>query len=220
MHFTDISIGALGSNAIVGAHLPITVGAALSASILKTGSVSVAYFGDGATNIGAFHESLNLASIWKLPAIFVIENNQYGEYSPQASTTPIDRLADRAASYGMPGVFVDGNDVVAMRSVAGEAAERARAGKGPTLIEADTYRHEGHSRSDPAAYRPEGELDKWLERDPITRLENAMKLNDSNADQRIAKIRQAVRSEVSAARERAIAWPTPDAEDRLRDVYA
>lgn len=220
MHFTDMSIGALGSNAIVGAHLPITVGAALSASILKTGSVSVAYFGDGATNIGAFHESLNLASIWKLPAIFVIENNQYGEYSPQASTTPIDRLADRAAAYGMPGVFVDGNDVVAMRSVASGAAERARAGEGPTLIEADTYRHEGHSRSDPAAYRPKGELDKWLERDPITRLEKAMRLNDSTADQRIAKIREAVRNEVSAARERAIAWPTPAAEYRLKDVYA
>jgi pyruvate dehydrogenase E1 component alpha subunit len=115
MHFTDMANGILGSNGIVGAHLPITVGAALSASHLGTGAVSVAYFGDGASNIGAFHESLNLASVWKLPAIFVLENNQYGEYSAQAVTTPIRRLADRAAAYGMPGVFVDGNDVVTMR---------------------------------------------------------------------------------------------------------
>lgn len=220
MHFTDVSVGALGSNAIVGAHLPISVGAALSASLLKTGAVSVAYFGDGATNIGAFHESLNLASIWKLPVLFVIENNQYGEYSPLATTTPISRLADRAASYGMPGVFVDGNDVVAMRAVAGEAAERARAGDGPTLIEADTYRHEGHSRSDPAAYRPEGEFDLWLAKDPITRLEAAMIAKDPDAQSQIDAIRATVQAEVTTARDRAISWPAPHADDRLKDVYA
>ena len=174
MHLTDVSVGAYGSNAIVGAHLPITVGLALAAQHQETGAVAVAFFGDGATNIGAFHESLNLAAIWRLPAVFVIENNQYGEYSPLAATTPIDRLADRAAAYGMPGEYVDGNDVLAVRAVARDAVARARAGDGPTLIEADTYRQVGHSRSDPGAYRPPGELAAWLERDPIKLLEEAM----------------------------------------------
>jgi TPP-dependent pyruvate/acetoin dehydrogenase alpha subunit len=159
MHLTDVSVGAFGSNAIVGAHLPITVGHALAAQHRRTRAVAVAFFGDGATNIGAFHESLNLAAIWKLPAVFVIENNHYGEYSPLSATTPIERLADRAASYGIPGVYVDGNDVVAVRATALDAVALARAGEGPTLIEADTYRQTGHSRSGPGAYRPPGELD-------------------------------------------------------------
>jgi acetoin:2,6-dichlorophenolindophenol oxidoreductase subunit alpha len=220
MHLTDVSIGALGSNAIVGAHLPLTVGAALSAKLLKTGSVSVTFFGDGATNIGAFHESVNLAAIWKLPVLFVIENNQYGEYSPLASTTPISRLADRAASYGIPGVFVDGNDIVSMQAVTRTALERARSGQGPTLIEANTYRQVGHSRSDPAAYRPAGELDRWLAHDPIELLSAAMTAADPDAKQRVAEIRAAVANEVAAAKERALSWPEPDVEDRLKDVYA
>lgn len=220
MHLTDVAKGALGSNAIVGAHLPITVGAALSAHILRTGGVSVAFFGDGATNIGAFHESVNLAAVWKLPVLFVIENNQYGEYSPLASTTPITRLADRADSYGIPGVFVDGNDVVAVRSVAERALQRARAGEGPTLIEADTYRQTGHSRSDPGAYRPEGELERWLEKDPIKRLEAAMTAADGAAGARVAEIRATVDTAVAEAKERALTWPEPDAEDRMKDVYS
>jgi len=220
MHLTDVSHGVLGSNAIVGAHLPITVGAALSAQHLRTGGVSVAFFGDGATNIGAFHESLNMAGAWQLPALFVIENNQYGEYSPQASTTPIRRLADRAASYGMPGVFVDGNDVAAVREVARKAVERARAGNGPTLIEADTYRQQGHSRSDPGSYRPPGELDRWLARDPILLLEQAMVLADPGAQQRIDAVRARVHDEVVQARDRALSWPEPPAEHRFSHVYA
>lgn len=220
MHLTDVTKGALGSNAIVGAHLPIMVGAALSASYLGTGAVSVAFFGDGATNIGAFHESLNLASVWKLPAVFVIENNQYGEYSPLATTTPISRLADRAASYGMPGVFVDGNDVVAVRAVALQAVERARAGEGPTLIEADTYRQQGHSRSDPATYRPAGELDRWLARDPIRLLEAAMTAGGEGAQERVRVVREAAAARVAEARERALSWPEPDVAERLKDVFA
>lgn len=220
MHLTDVAHGALGSNAIVGAHLPITVGAALSAQHLKTGGVSVAFFGDGATNIGAFHESLNMAGAWKLPALFVIENNQYGEYSPQASTTPIARLADRAASYGMPGIFVDGNDVAAVRAVARTAVERARAGEGPTLIEADTYRQQGHSRSDPGTYRPAGELDRWLARDPLVLLEQAMLAADPGAQQRIDAVRADVHEQVVQARERALSWPEPPAENRFQHVYA
>ncbi len=220
MHLTDFSVGALGSNPIVGAHLPITVGAGLSAKLLKTGGVSVAFFGDGATNIGAFHESLNMASIWKLPVVFVIENNQYGEYSPVAVTTPITRLADRAASYGMPGVFVDGNDVVSVAQVARIAIERARAGQGPTLIEADTYRQGGHSRSDPATYRPEGERERWLARDPIVLLEAAMRSTGPDAESRIASIRARAGDDVVQAKDRALSWPEPNVEDRLKDVYA
>ena len=139
MHLTDVSIGALGSNAIVGAHLPISVGSALSAQVQGRDDVSVAIFGDGSTNIGAFHESLNMAAVWKLPIVFVLENNQYGEYSPIAATTPIDELVRRADSYGMPGVLVDGNDVVAVRHVMAEAVARARRGEGPTLIEASPW---------------------------------------------------------------------------------
>ena len=220
MHLTDVAHGVLGSNAIVGGHLPIAVGAALSAQHLSTGAVSVAFFGDGATNIGAFHESLNMAGIWKLPAVFVIENNQYGEYSPIASTTPIARLADRAASYGMPGVQVDGNDVVAVREAACEAVTRARDGEGPTLLEALTYRQGGHSRSDPGAYRPPGELDSWLLRDPITALERAMRAGGGDAEARVAQVRAAVTTEVAEAMERALSWPEPDADERFEDVYA
>ena len=170
MHLTDRSVGLLGSFAIVGAHLPITVGAAFAARYQRQDSVSVCFFGDGATNIGAFHEALNLAAVWKLPAVFVCENNLYGEYSPIASTTPVQQLVDRAASYAMAAARVDGNDVVAVRRTAVEAVDRARGGDGPTLIEALTYRWSGHSRSDPAQYRPRGELESWQQRDPIKRL--------------------------------------------------
>src|SRR5581483_4388392 len=148
MHLTDFSVGALGSFAIVGAHLPFATGAALSAQHLGTGAVSIAFFGDGTTNIGAFHEALNLAAIWKLPVVFVCENNLYGEYSPLASTTPVERLADRASSYAMAAHRVDGNDVLAVREVVESAAARARDGEGPTMIEALTYRQKGHSRTD------------------------------------------------------------------------
>jgi acetoin:2,6-dichlorophenolindophenol oxidoreductase subunit alpha len=219
MHLTDVSLGAIGSNAIVGGNLPITVGAALSAQYRSTGAVSVAFFGDGATNIGTFHESVNMAAVWKLPAIFVIENNQYGEYSPVAATTPITRLADRATSYGIPGVFVDGNDVVSMRAVALEAIERARSGAGPTLIEANTYRYEGHSRSDPATYRPPGELDLWKQHDPILLLENAMRAAGT-AETEIAGIQAEAAADVEAARDRAVSWPEPALEERFKDVYA
>jgi len=220
MHFADFSCGALGSNAIVGAHLPITVGAALAAQYTGTGAVSIAFTGDGSTNIGAFHESLNLASIWKLPAIFIIENNHYGEYSPLASTTPLDRLADRASSYAMPGVYVDGNDVLAVREVAGQAVTRARAGEGPTLIEADTYRQQGHSRSDPAKYRPEGELDVWLARDPIKRFETAVTDAGIFDAHRIQALRHGVAHNVRAALDRALSAAEPALEELTKDVYA
>jgi len=219
MHLTDVRIGAYGSFAVVGAHLPIAVGLAFASRYLDGDSVSVCFFGDGTTNIGAFHEALNLASLWSVPAIFVCENNRYGEYSPQRLTTPIERLSERAASYAMPGVVVDGNDVFAVRATAQEAVARARAGSGPTLIEALTYRQVGHSRSDPAKYRPEGELEEWLTRDPIVLLERAL-LDHGVPAAVLDERRHAVAYEIAAALQRAKSWPAPTLESRFESVLA
>jgi acetoin:2,6-dichlorophenolindophenol oxidoreductase subunit alpha len=218
MHLTDRSVGLLGSFAVVGAHLPITVGAAFAARYQRQDSVSVCFFGDGATNIGAFHEALNLAAVWKLPAVFVCENNLYGEYSPIASTTPVQQLVDRAASYAMAAARVDGNDVVAVRRTAVEAVDRARGGDGPTLIEALTYRWSGHSRSDPAKYRPRGELESWQQRDPIKRLRE--QLCDEGAAEGCDRVAATAEAAVAEALESAKAWDEPDLESRLTDVYA
>jgi acetoin:2,6-dichlorophenolindophenol oxidoreductase subunit alpha len=220
MHLTDVTVGALGSFAIVGAHLPFSCGTALAAQYLETGSVSVCFFGDGATNIGAFHEAMNLASIWKLPVVFVCENNLYGEYSPLASTTPVPELADRAASYAMAAARVDGNDVLAVCAVAQAARQRAIAGDGPTFIEALTYRHMGHSRSDPAKYRPEGELEQWLERDPIPTFERVLAEHDEITVDEIDACEVAARVAVAEALERALQWPEPDPADRFDFVFA
>ncbi len=168
MHLTSVKHGAMGSYAIVGAHLPIALGAAWSAQYRKSGQVAVCFFGDGATNIGAFHEALNMAAVWKAPVVFVCENNQYMEYTPIGAVTAVPRpAADRASAYGLEPIVVDGNDVEAVFAVAQTAMDRARAGEGPSLIEALTYRHGGHSRADPAKYRPADEVKAWLERDPI-----------------------------------------------------
>jgi TPP-dependent pyruvate/acetoin dehydrogenase alpha subunit len=219
MHLTDMSVGAIGSFAIIGAHLPIALGVAHAAQYRGSDDVTLCFFGDGAANIGAFHESLNMASVWRLPAIFVCENNLYGEYSPIASTTPIEHLADRAASYAMPGVRVDGNDVSIMRAAVIAAADRARAGEGPTLIEALTYRHKGHSRSDPASYRPDGELEAWLERDPILLLEEKLVAGGVERS-RCEQIRETAERDVLDALERAKGWPDPSPESRLEHVWA
>jgi acetoin:2,6-dichlorophenolindophenol oxidoreductase subunit alpha len=168
MHLTSVEHGAMGSYAIVGAHLPIALGAAWSAQYRKSGQVAVCFFGDGTTNIGAFHEALNMAAVWKAPVVFVCENNQYMEYTPIGSVTAVARpAADRASAYGLDGIVVDGNDVAAVYDVATTAIARARAGEGPSLIEALTYRHGGHSRADPGRYRPDDEVAAWKARDPI-----------------------------------------------------
>jgi acetoin:2,6-dichlorophenolindophenol oxidoreductase subunit alpha len=219
MHLTDVSRGVLGSFAIVGAHLPIATGVAFAARYRGTDEVTLCFFGDGATNIGAFHEALNLASVWKLPVLFVCENNLYGEYSPLASTTPIARLADRADAYAMAKTVVDGNDVLAVRATIAEAAARARAGEGPTLVEALTYRHKGHSRSDPATYRPPGELEAWLEKDPVNRAEASLRERGVPQD-RLDQLREQARRDVLAALERAKAMPDPDPAARLEHVFA
>jgi TPP-dependent pyruvate/acetoin dehydrogenase alpha subunit len=168
MHLTDVSVGMMGSYAIIGAHLPIAAGAAWSAKLRKSGQIAVCFFGDGTTNIGAFHEALNLSVIWKLPVVFVCENNLYMEYTSIESVTAVEHpAAGRAAAYGLEPILIDGNDVDVCFATARTAYARARAGDGPSLIEAKTYRHGGHSRADNGSYRPKGELEEWLLRDPI-----------------------------------------------------
>lgn len=167
MHLVEPSVGLLPTAAIIGAGLPIACGAAMAARAQGKDHVAVAIFGDGSANIGAFHESLNFAAIRKLPVVFVCENNLYGEYTRIELSTPVEDIAVRAASYNMPGVIVDGQDVDKVADAMATAVARARRGEGPTLIEMKTYRYSGHSRSDPATYRPAGELDAWLKRDPI-----------------------------------------------------
>jgi len=168
MHITDVGHHLMGSYAIVGAHLPIALGAAWSAQYRKSGQVAVCFFGDGTTNIGAFHEALNMAAVWKAPVVFVCENNQYMEYTAISAVTAVERpAADRAAAYGLEAIVVDGNDVEAVYEIAIRTIARARAGDGPSLIEAVTYRHGGHSRADPGKYRPDDEVEAWKARDPI-----------------------------------------------------
>jgi TPP-dependent pyruvate/acetoin dehydrogenase alpha subunit len=218
MHLTDLSIGALGSFAIVGAHLPISAGAGWAAQLLGTGAVSATFFGDGASNIGTFHETMNLAAIWRLPVLFVLENNLYGEYSPIGTTTVNTNLSERAAGYGMPGIRVDGNDVLAVLEVARTAVRRAREGEGPTLIEAMTYRQSGHSRSDPAKYRPAGELDAWLARDPILLAEAHLR-DLGVGESELTALAADVTTRVRAAADRALSWDEPSAQSRFDDVW-
>jgi pyruvate dehydrogenase E1 component alpha subunit len=168
MHLTSVEHGAMGSYAIVGAHLTIALGAAWSAQYRKSGQVAVCFFGDGTTNIGAFHEALNMAAVWKAPVVFVCENNMYMEYTPIAQVTAVPHpAADRASAYGLEKIVVDGNDADAVYRVAKTAIDKARAGGGPALIEALTYRHSGHSRADPGTYRPKDEVAAWMAKDPI-----------------------------------------------------
>lgn len=189
MHLSDPSVGLLPTFAIVGAGIPVAVGAALTAQVLNTDDVALAVFGDGAANIGAFHEGLNLASIWKLPVVFLCENNCYGEYSRIDRTTPIVELALRGTSYAMPSETVDGQDVDAVEEAIGRAVERGRAGDGPTFVEAKTYRYSGHSRSDKATYRPAGELEAWLNRDPIELFARKLVDEGTLSEKALAEIR-------------------------------
>jgi pyruvate dehydrogenase E1 component alpha subunit len=168
LHMIDTDLGFLGANGIVGGGIPIAAGAALQLRRMGKDAVGVTFFGDGASNEGSFHETLNLASLWKLPVLFVCENNLYGEFTRQDQHQVITDIADRAAAYGMTGVVVDGNDVQAVHAAAAEAVVRARAGEGPTLLEAKTYRHRGHFEGDMARYRPKDEVEEWMARDPIT----------------------------------------------------
>jgi len=220
MHLTVAAGNMLGSYAIVGSHLPIACGAAWSAKLRGSGQVAVAFFGDGATNIGAFHEALNLAAVWHLPALFICENNLYMEYTPIASVTAVAQpAADRAPAYGLPAEVIDGNDVVAVWEATSRAVERARAGNGPTIIEALTYRQYGHSRADPAKYRPQEEVDEWLRRDPLTLLAERLR-GDGVAEEALQERRDRAQKVVDAAVEAAKAAPPPDEATALTDVWA
>jgi acetoin:2,6-dichlorophenolindophenol oxidoreductase subunit alpha len=203
MHLTDVKHGAMGSYAIVGAHLPIAAGAAWSAQVRKSGQVAVCFFGDGTTNIGAFHEALNLAVIWKLPVVFVCENNQYMEYTPIRSVTAVEHpAADRAAAYGLEPILLDGNDADVMYETARQTIGKARQGGGPSLVEALTYRHGGHSRADPAKYRPDAEVREWLSRDPVTRYRERL-LAAGVGEAEITAIESAAQQKVDAATDEA-----------------
>jgi acetoin:2,6-dichlorophenolindophenol oxidoreductase subunit alpha len=220
MHIADLGHGMLGANGIVGAGIPLTAGAALTAQVKKTGGVAVAFFGDGATNQGQFHEALNLAAVWKLPAVFVIENNGYGEATPMEFVTPVRDLATRAAAYAMPSAIVDGMDFFDVHAKAGEAIERARRGDGPTLLECKTYRYYGHYVGDPLTYRTKEEAEDWRQhRDPLARFEERVVAEGLVHDGNLRRIDREVAELIDAAVRDAEAAPFPAVEDILRDVY-
>ncbi len=220
MHIAVPARGNLGANGIVGGGLPIAVGAALSAKKRGSGAVAVAFFGDGANNEGAFHEALNIASIWRLPVVFVCENNQYAMSMAIARSTAVANVADRASAYAIPGVIVDGNDFAAVAEASFVATERARAGEGPTLIEAKTYRTRGHSRSDRNRYRSRDEIDAWTDRDPIARFEAEISAIGLAAPERLAAIGAEVEKEMAEAVAMASAGAWPEPAEVTRDVYS
>lgn len=218
MHLADQDIGLLPTFAIVGAGIPVAVGAALAAKQLDTGAIGVAVFGDGATNIGAFHEGLNLASVWDAPTLFVCENNLYGEYSRIDLTTPFEDLYLRGASYGIESRAVDGQDVEALRDIFAATIEAIRTDSRPRFLEIKTYRYVGHSRTDPATYRPEGEKDAWLARDPID-LATKLLLDSGSADSAaIDTATAAAESRVEAAVAAALASPGPELSAMFRHI--
>jgi pyruvate dehydrogenase E1 component alpha subunit len=220
MHLSCRAIGLMPTMAIIGAGIPIAAGVAWAARCQGRDDVAVGVFGDGAANIGAFHEGLNLAALWSLPVVFVCENNLYGEYSRIDATTSVEDIARRADAYGMPGWIVDGQDLDKVIAAVSVAVERARSGRGPTLLEVKTYRYTGHSRSDPALYRPAGELDAWLARDPISiyaeRLIAGGHLDERGRD----ALRRQVEDEVEAALLAARAGPEPELGEMFRHIRA
>ncbi|MBI2880582.1 MAG: thiamine pyrophosphate-dependent dehydrogenase E1 component subunit alpha [Candidatus Tectomicrobia bacterium] len=221
MHIADQGLGILGANGIVGAGIPIAAGAALAFRLKKTRQVQVAFFGDGAANEGAFHEGINLAATWRLPAVFVCENNLYAESTPQRTHQSIADIADRAGAYDIPGVVVDGQDVLAVHEAADEAVRRARKGEGPTLIEAKTYRFLGHYVGDPGtAYRAQGEVNEWKKRDPIALFKKFLLKEGWAGEKALERVRARIASEIGDAVEFARKSPRPENEEALTDVYA
>ncbi len=220
MHLTSVPHGVMGSYAIIGAHLCVANGAAWTSQRRGTGQVAVAFFGDGTTNIGAFHEAINFAKVWNLPTVFVCENNLYMEYTPIHDVAAVEHpAADRAAAYGLESIIVDGNDVDAVYTVAQRVLERARSGGGPSLIEAQTYLHGGHSRADPGKYRPEAEVAAWLERDPISMYHERL-LRLGTGEERLAEITTRTAAAVDRATDEAKAGGLPDLASAYEDVWA
>jgi pyruvate dehydrogenase E1 component alpha subunit len=219
LHMSDFNLGILGANGIVAGGIPIAVGAALAFQQKKDGRVALSFFGDGATNEGAFHEALNLAGLWKLPVIFFCENNLYGEGTPQDKQAPVADLAIRAGSYAMPGVTVDGNDVLAVYEATKIAAARARSGGGPTLIEGKTYRQRGHYEGDPMVYRSKAEMEEWQRRDPVAAFRGRLIAEAGLPEAEIANIERGVQAALDEAVAFAAASPKPAPATALAGVY-
>ncbi len=222
MHLADFSVGSLGESGIVGASIPVAVGAALSARVRDSGQVCICFFGDGASNQGTFHESLNLAAIWKLPVVFFCENNLYAATTPQASGTSVADIALRAAAYGIPGEIVDGQDVLAVLAATQRAVQRARRGEGPTLLEAKTYRYCEHAEGQgiPGHYRSADEIERWRERDPLA-LARARILHERSASERdLAAIDAEVERELAEALRFARESEFPERAEALRSPFA
>ncbi|MEM8823203.1 MAG: thiamine pyrophosphate-dependent dehydrogenase E1 component subunit alpha [Pseudomonadota bacterium] len=219
MHIADVKKGNLGANGIVGGGLPIAVGAALSAKRLGTGAVTICFFGDGANNEGAFHEALNMATIWKLPVVFVCENNRYGMSTSTERSTAVKSVADRAAAYAMSGQSIDGNDFSAVAETVDAAVARARAGDGPSLIESLTYRWRGHSKSDRNRYRTKDEIAHWMAQDPIPRMAAMLIDHGLMTETEADAIEQDAAAEITQAIEAAKTQTDPNTDELLRDVY-
>lgn len=220
MHLSSLEIGLLPTSAIIGGGLPIAAGAALAFQVRGESNVAVAVFGDGASNIGAFHETLNLAAVWKLPVVFICDNNVYGEYSRINITTAVEDIHLRAGGYAIPGVAVDGMVVDTVRPVIAEAVDRARRGDGPTLIEAKTYRFAGHSRADTAPYRPEGEFDEWKRRDPVDLMSAALVASGEATAEDLVAVDRAVAEDLDAALARVRASAEPTYADMFSNIWA
>ena len=220
MHIADVATGNLGANGIVGGGIPIAAGAALAYQLRGEDHVVACFFGDGATNEGAFHEAVNLAAIWKLPVVFICENNKYGMSFSTEKSMAVDTIAERASAYGIPGVGVDGNDVAAVYDVVHAAVERARAGDGPTLVESVTYRHKGHSKSDKNLYRTREEISEWRDKDPILPFEGVVRDRGLLSDEEIQAARTEAMESIRNAVRTANAAPDADPSDLLDAVFA
>jgi acetoin:2,6-dichlorophenolindophenol oxidoreductase subunit alpha len=220
MHISSTEHGMLGANGIVGAGYPLAVGAGLSVKMQKEDKVVVCYFGDGSTNEGTFHESLNMASLWKLPVVFVCENNLYGISCRQNNAMAVTDIADRAKAYAMPAVIVDGNDVLEVAEASKIAIERARNGEGPTFIECKTYKHHGHFEGDPAYYRPEEEVEAWMQKDPLPKFKTYLIENQIASVEELNAIEDEVDKEMEAAVDFAENSPFLDLSEAVKDVYS
>ena len=219
MHIADLDIGMLGAAGIVGSGIPIATGAALSAQMRGTDQVTICFFGDGASNTGRFHEGINMASVWHLPIVFICENNLWAVSVPTSTSLNIPNVADRAVGYGIPGVVVDGMDVMAVYEAAGEAVNRARKGQGPTLIEAKTYRFRGHFEGDSGTYRPKEEIEKWMQRDPINNYKAKLLEMKVLTEKQAEDIDKEALAEMEAAMKFAHDSPFPELKETLENVY-
>jgi TPP-dependent pyruvate/acetoin dehydrogenase alpha subunit len=222
MHIADLDLGILGANGIVGGGIGIATGAAYSADLRESGQIVVCFFGDGASNQGVLMEAANMAALWKLPVIYLCEENKYAEFSPSLPFIAVDRIEDKAQAFGLPGLAVDGNDVLAVYEAVRQAAVRARRGEGPTLLVAQTYRIEGHTVGDPLTYRPEGETEAWKapDRDPISRFGRYLVEQEGFTEEDLEALEQQAGDEIGAAIEFALSSPDPEVASLWEDVYA